>query len=307
MRNQQPVSFSPLPSLNPSIRSDSEEKLMNPYEGFDGMIQQTQRMIDGYDGIANVAIREFERLDRMARESDRVDRLAQEMELIDRLTRAIEPFRGIQEQTQSAVLRHVQSLQLQDKMVHALAPFAAAEESYLDSLIRSQEALLQVATASAEQQRASDFWRLTKDFHDRAVLTQAVGTIAERILRETALREGLVSSLISNYASIPTTVAPVSKDYEELFGVLVRGFDETGLTQSELSYQTILWRFDAWLETLPPNIKKIVIGIIIGMAVVVFTSAVDSCKNALKRQGEVPKNAALAEPKHADTDVGPCP
>ena len=172
--------------------------------------------------------------------------------------------------------RHVENLQFHEKLrASEEAMLRVYSQRFVDSLVRNQEVLSRLTTRAVEQQQAF-LSRVNDGFLRQAEFARTIESFTERIIMETALQDGLVSRLMSGYRAIPSDIIPVTTNYDELLNVVMRGFEETGLTQSEVACQTILWRFDDWLEKFPPNVRNLVISIIVGLLVLVVQEALDS-------------------------------
>ena len=63
---------------------------MNSHSAFDQLVQNAQRQIKEHQ--PNLALREWERMDRQLRDAERIDRMTSEMDRIARITRETELF-----------------------------------------------------------------------------------------------------------------------------------------------------------------------------------------------------------------------
>jgi hypothetical protein len=139
----------------------------------------------------------------------------------------------------------------------------------------------------------------------QAEFARKIETFTERFITETALQDGLVSRLMSGYRAVPSD--PVMIDYDELLNVVMRGFEETGLTQPQVACPTVLWRFEAWLDKFPPNIRNLVIGLVLMLLGVVIQGALDSYKSDSKALPAAQENnPSLVEPEHGDEMFDMC-
>ena len=272
---------------------------MNSYSAFDQLVQNAQRQFESCQ--PSLALREWEQMDRQLRDAEHIDRMSREIDRIARITRETELFR---ECAEPAVSRHAENLQFHEKL-------RASEESmrqvysqpFVDSLVRTQEVLSRLTTQVAGQQAFLS--RVSDGFLRQAEFARTIESFAERIIRETALQEGLVSRLMSGFRAVPSDF--VTTNYDELLNVVMRGFEETGLTQSEVAYQTVLWRFDAWLDKFPPNVRNIVIALIFTLFGVVIQEALDFYKSGPKALPAAHENqASLVEPERVDANLDMC-
>lgn len=240
-------------------------------------------------------------MDRGLRDAERFDRMTREMDRIARITRQTELFR---DRAETAASRYTENLQFHEKL-------RASEETmrrvysqpFVDSLVRNQEVLSRLTARAAEQQAFLS--RVSDGILRQAEFARTIENFTERIIRETALQDGLISRLMSGYRSIPSNF--VTTNYDELLNVVVRGFEETGLTRLEVACPTVLWRFEAWLESFPPNIRNLIIGLILMLFGVVIQGALDfynSDPKALPAAKE--NNPSLVQPAHGDENFEMC-
>lgn len=273
---------------------------MNPYDLLNPMqrlIQATQMRVNGFDSIAERAAREFEQSERIRRASDPFSGLTQQMDCSALLMHEIEPFRSIKDEIDAAARRLIHQRETQDRITGiitstALASATTVHSTYLESLIKNQQALAQAAA-----REAIDSSRVALEAATQSAFAGVMGGFTERVLSETDFCQTLVRNLTASYSSVVQGNVPtVTPNYDDLIDWLFNGLTLLGAADAELSNQTFLWKFDAWLESLPPNVKKIVIGFIIGLMLLIVTTAVDSCK--LRR-------ARTAQLSHRTIPAGP--
>lgn len=269
---------------------------MNSYSAF---YQLIQRQVESCQ--PSLAEREWERMDRAFPNAERFDRITGEMDRIARLTRETELFR---DRAETAVSRYTENLQFHEKL-------RASEETmrrvysqpFVDSLVRNQEVLSRLTARAAEQQAFLS--RVSDGFLRQTEFARTIESFTERIIGETALQDGLVSCLMSGYRAVPSNF--VTTNYDELLNVVMRGFEETGLTQSEVACPTVLWQFEAWLEKFPPNIRNLVIGLILMLLGVVIQGALDFYNSDPKALPTAQENSpSLVEPEHGDENFDMC-
>lgn len=263
---------------------------MNPHSAFDQLVQ---RQFDACQ--PSLAHREWERMDRQLREMERVDRMARDMDRVARIARETALQR---EHAEIAMSRHAEILRASEETMRRVY-----SQPFVDSLVRTQQFLLQHTMRAIEQQAFLS--RMNDVFLRQADFARKIEGVAERIIGETALQAGLVSRLMAAYHAIPSDIA--TTNYDELLNTVMRGFEETGLTESDVPYQTILWRFDAWLDKFPPHVRNIVISIIIGFLLLVVQEALDFYQSRPKALPTAHENqGSPAQPERADVTFDMC-
>jgi hypothetical protein len=263
---------------------------MNPNSAFDQLVQRQFEVCQ-----PSLAHREWERMDRELREIERIDRMARDMERVATIARQAELQR---EQAEIAMSRHAETLRACEETMRKVY-----SQPFIDSLVRTQQFLLQHTMRAVEQQAFLS--RMNDVFLRQAEFARKIESVAERIIGETTLQTGLVSRLMSSYRPFSSDI--LTTNYDELLNTVMRGFEETGLTQSEVSCQTILWRFDAWLDKFPPNVKNIVISIIIGLLLLVVQEALDFYRSQPKALHATHENQdSFAAAEHADASFDMC-
>jgi hypothetical protein len=250
---------------------------MNPHSAFDELVQ---RQSDACQ--PSLAHREWERMDRQLREMERIDRMAREMDRVARIA------------TETALLRARAEIAMR----------RVFSQTFVNSLVRTQQVLLQHTMRAVEQQAFLS--RMNDVFLRQAEFARTIASVTERIVGETALHAGLVSRLMSAYRAIPSEIVTIN--YDALLNVVMQGFEETGLTESEVACQTILWRFEAWLDKFPPNVRNIVIAFIFTILGAVGQEALHSYRSGSKAllpaHCESQYSSAAAE--HADANFDMC-
>jgi hypothetical protein len=256
-------------------------------------------MMDPFDplnGFNSLPMREFERLEPLRRAVKPFAAVAQQMNYAERIMREIQPFRRIQEQIGAATARSFEQFELQDRLARSVQPIAlaaatAANSAYLESLIKSQQALSQVAA-----QEVVNASRIALEAATTvSVFANAMGGFTERILTEAVFRETLASNLAATYASMASAAA-IKTNYDGVIDLVLQGLTEAGAADTGLSGETFLWKIHAWLELLPPNVKNIVIQFIAGLMLLILTEAVDWCKtSAYEHVAALPKSGPAAQ------------
>jgi hypothetical protein len=227
--------------------------------------------------------------------------MTRDIDRIARVTREADIFR---ERAEAAVSRNFQNAQFHEKL-HASeeAMRRVYSQPFVDSLVRTQEILSRLTAEAAGQQAFLS--RVGDGILRQAEFARKIETFTERFITETALQDGLVSRLMSGYRAVPSD--PVMIDYDELLNVVMRGFEETGLTQPQVACPTVLWRFEAWLDKFPPNIRNLVIGLVLMLLGVVIQGALDSYKSDSKALPAAQENnPSLVEPEHGDEMFDMC-
>jgi hypothetical protein len=263
---------------------------MNPNSAFDQLVQRQFEVAQ-----PSLAHREWERMDRQLREFERIDRMTRDMDRVATIVRETELQR---ERAEIAMSRHAETLRACEETMRKVY-----SQPFVDSLVRTQQFLLQHTLRAAEQQAFLS--QMNDVFLRQAEFAQKIESVAQRIIGETALQAGLVSRLVSSYRPFSSDI--LTTNYDELLNTVLRGFEETGLTQSEVSCQTILWRFDAWLDKFPPNVKNIVISIIVGLLLLVVQEALDYYKSRSKALPAAHENQiSSAETERAEVSFDMC-
>ena len=238
-----------------------------PDDPISRMFQNAQPAVNAFDSHTSALVRECELMDRRCREAE------------------------------AAFPRMLDSMDAVHQMIQK-AEATMSLPRLADSLIGIQQEL---STRLFEQQQR--FVPLVNDMVLRQIEFErtAFGSF-ERIARETALQEGLANSLMAACRTLPADVIPIATGCSDLLDTIMSGFEEIGIGSSETDYETIIWRFEHWLATFPPNILMIVISLITNLIVglAINQQGAHSCKCESKALPEAHQSQTSRVEKKGD-------